>query len=138
MGKVSRYYDFANGTVADAEKLDDELNNLVSGHNALDDELISHKGDYETHRTSADHDGRYYTKNQTDDQINDAITNGEQNRIIQTGTVFPTSPTEGQTFYKEDEEHLYVYNNLAWKSVQADGVLNGTTSDATYLSFMGV
>jgi hypothetical protein len=39
MAKINRLYDFQNGTRADAEQVDDELNNLVNAHNAQDDAL---------------------------------------------------------------------------------------------------
>jgi hypothetical protein len=39
MAKIDRLYDFANGKRADAEQVDDELNNLVEAHNAQDDAL---------------------------------------------------------------------------------------------------
>lgn len=41
MAKVSRIYDFENGTRTDAEQVDEEFDNLVKGINDLDDEMAN-------------------------------------------------------------------------------------------------
>lgn len=48
------------------------------------------------------------------DAINEAIVNVGATAIIQTGTVFPATPTAGQSFFKTDENRLYVYSGAAW------------------------
>jgi hypothetical protein len=107
MAQVQRLYNFANGTRSDAEQVDAEFDNLIQGVNTLDNDL-------NTHKSSGDHDSRYYTKSQTDTQINNAVANVQASKFVETGTSFPSSPTKGQTFYHETEEQLYIYDGTEW------------------------
>jgi hypothetical protein len=107
MAQVQRLYNFANGTKSDAEQVDAEFDNLIQGVNTLDGELY-------THKSSGDHDSRYYTKSQTDTQINNAVANVQASKFVETGTSFPSNPTKGQTFYHETEEQLYIYDGAEW------------------------
>lgn len=59
MAQIQRLYDFQPGTKALSQQVDEELNQLVNAHNTLDTDLTNHK-------SSADHDTRYYTKTQLD------------------------------------------------------------------------
>jgi hypothetical protein len=110
MAQVQRLYNFANGTKSDAEQVDAEFDNLVQGVNTLDDALT-------THKSSGDHDDRYYTKSQTDTQINNAVANVQASKFVETGTSFPTSPTKGQTFFNETEKKLYIFDGANWVTV---------------------
>jgi hypothetical protein len=107
MAQVQRLYNFANGTRSDAEQVDAELDNLIQGVNTLDNDL-------NTHKSSGDHDDRYYTKSQTDTQINNAVANIQASKFVETGTMFPSNPTKGQTFYHETEEQFYIYDGSEW------------------------
>jgi hypothetical protein len=110
MAQVQRLYNFANGTRSDAEQVDAEFDNLIQGVNTLDNDL-------NTHKSSGDHDSRYYTKYQTDTQINNAVANVEASKFVETGTSFPSNPTKGQTFFNETEKKLYIYDGANWLTV---------------------
>ncbi|WP_108669554.1 hypothetical protein [Peribacillus acanthi] len=43
MAQLQRQYDFQDGQKAPAQQMDDELNNLVNGHNVLDADVVNHK-----------------------------------------------------------------------------------------------
>jgi hypothetical protein len=113
MAQVQRLYNFANGTKSDAEQVDAEFDNLIQGVNTLDVELS-------THKSSGDHDSRYYTKSQTDTRINNAVANVQASKFVETGTSFPSSPTKGQTFYHETEKQFYIYDGSEWKLQKTD------------------
>jgi hypothetical protein len=67
MAQIQRLYDFQAGTRAMSQQVDDELNQLVNAHNTLDTDLTNHK-------TSGDHDDRYYKKTEVDTKVNDLQT----------------------------------------------------------------
>jgi hypothetical protein len=113
MAQVQRLYNFANGTKSDAEQVDAEFDNLIQGVNTLDNDL-------NTHKSSGDHDSRYYTKSQTDTQINNAVANVQASKFVETGTSFPSSPTKGQTFYHETEKQFYIYDGSKWEVQKTD------------------
>jgi hypothetical protein len=113
MSQTQRQYDFANGNKLQDFHLDDEFNNLVGAHNTLDTDVQGHKD-------SSDHDERYYTKSQTDEEINKAVVSGSQSKVIETGNVLPTSPTLGQKFFKSDSEQEYIYANGRWILQETD------------------
>jgi hypothetical protein len=113
MAQVQRLYNFANGTKSDAEQVDAEFDNLIQGVNTLDNDL-------NTHKSSGDHDSRYYTKSQTDTQINNAVANVQASKFVETGTSFPSNPTKGQTFYHETEKQFYIYDGSKWEVQKTD------------------
>lgn len=53
-----------------------------------------------------------YTKVEVDDKINTAASTA----YVQTGTTFPSSPVDGQQFFKNDTDLYYIYDagNAAW------------------------
>ena len=59
MGIIARLYDFVDGTVAFSDQVDAELNQIIAAGNASTTDILAHK-------TSSDHDTRYYTKSQID------------------------------------------------------------------------
>ena len=43
-----------------------------------------------------------------------------KNLVIHQGTSFPANPTEGQEFYRTDENRVYIYNGAEWKPASGD------------------
>lgn len=88
MGKLIRLYTFRNGEKADGGEVQQEFNNLLDGHNLLDDEV--------------------------NERINNAITASEEGRLIQIGTSFPSTPSAGLEFYHTGYGQHYVYDGAKW------------------------
>lgn len=97
MSKTARLYDFTNGTVADADLVDADLNNLVTAHNALDDDVTV--------------------------RINNAIASSETGRIIQIGTTFPTLPTAGLEFFHTTQQQHYIYDGTKWNNANDNAAI---------------
>ncbi|MED4980590.1 hypothetical protein P9726_13625 [Geobacillus stearothermophilus] len=87
MAQIQRLYDFQPGTKALSQQVDEELNQLVNAHNTLDTDLTNHK-------SSGDHDGRYYTKTQLD--------NGQLDNRYYTETELNNGALDGR-YYTESE-----------------------------------
>lgn len=81
----------------------------------VDDQIVS-QTITKTNTTAFTPSANYHptTKKYTDDAINDAITGVIGTPIIQTGTSFPVTPTEGQSFFRSDERRFYVYSASVW------------------------
>lgn len=89
MAKLQRQYDFQAGTRAISQQVDDELNSIIEGHNALDDDVLEHK-------ESGDHDERYYQKGEVDTKItnvNASIANKQDKNGNFTGTWHGMTPS---------------------------------------------
>lgn len=99
MTQISRKYDFVAGTKIKSQEMDDELNSLVSANNSLDVDVQNR-----------------YTKAEVDAKINNAT----KTATIESGTAFPPAPyNDGQLFYRNDLDTLYVYDggSAAWLPV---------------------
>jgi hypothetical protein len=60
--KLTRLYDFVAGSPAVADSVDGEFNQVVLQHNNAVDDVADLQTQMTTHKTSTDHDGRYYTE----------------------------------------------------------------------------
>lgn len=97
MSKTARLYDFTNGTVADADLVDADLNNLVTAHNALDDDVTV--------------------------RINNTITASTAGRLIQVGSVFPTAVAAGLEFYHTTQGQHYIYDGTKWNNANDNAAI---------------
>jgi hypothetical protein len=86
-----------------------------------------------THKSSGDHDTRYYTKTlldggqldnryYTETEIDNKLSNtaGGEAYSFRKGTAFPTSPLEGDVFYRTDIDKPYSYTGVEWKAMESD------------------
>lgn len=73
-----------------------------------------------------------YTKAQVDAAINSAVIGSVGSIVVLTGTTFPGSAGEGQTFYKTDEGRFYVYSSSSWKASASVADLNNLVGNTLY------
>lgn len=63
--------------------------------------------------------------------IIDMQKNEIENFVVDKGTSFPGTPSEGQMFYRTDEFKLYAYKNSAWAEVTTGGAGASVFTDLT-------
>lgn len=101
MAKYERQYDFQNGTRTDADQVDAEFNAVAAAINATDDDLQGYKP-------------------QVSEEISRAVANATGTKLTETGTSFPSNPSEGQTFYHKNDDVEYIFVSGEWKRNRED------------------
>ncbi len=89
MSKLMRLFTFLNGTTADGGEVNQEFNNLLNGHNQLDEDVWV--------------------------RINNTITASAEGRLINIGLDFPETPTAGLEFYHINQGQHYVHDGTKWR-----------------------
>lgn len=59
------------------------------------------------------------------------------NIVVDSGTSFPQTPTEGELFYKTDDDKLYAYNGSAWVNSAGEILPTQTGNSGKYLTTNG-
>ncbi|MBO8161340.1 MAG: hypothetical protein H0Z24_06850 [Thermosipho sp. (in: Bacteria)] len=106
-------------TVETVKQNADDITGLAQDIITLDTNKAD-KTALETHKTSNDHDNRYYTKTEIENKLSQ--TAGGQAYSFRSGTSFPSSPVEGDVFLLTAD---YILNGKTYKGGVSYQYING-------------